>query len=67
MQCNVGGIDRVLRLILGVVIVGTGAALGSWLGVIGVIPLLTGLTGRCPSYLLFGFSTCDDDPPGPGS
>jgi hypothetical protein len=61
MQCNVGGIDRVLRLVLGVAIVGAGLGLGNWLGLIGVIPLLTGLTGRCPTYLLFGFTTCDDD------
>lgn len=63
MQCNVGKTDRVIRFILGSAIVGAGVWLGSWLGIIGAIPILTGLTGRCPSYLLFGFSTCDEDKP----
>ena len=47
---NVGGIDRILRIVVGLVLVGL-AATGSvgWWGWIGVVPLLTGLLGSCPA------------------
>jgi Protein of unknown function (DUF2892) len=59
MTRNVGGIDRIFRIVLGLglialVFVGPKTALG-W---IGIIPLVTALTGNCPAYSLFGFSTC---------
>lgn len=58
MKRNVGSIDRVLRVIVGVVLVVVGFAVmdgtaGIVVGVIGLIPLLTGLIGWCPLYLLF--------------
>ena len=58
MTGNVGGIDRVLRILVGLgllslVFVGPQTPWG-W---IGVVPLLTGLTGWCPAYLPFGWST----------
>jgi hypothetical protein len=59
MKCNVGGVDRVLRVVVGIgllslVFVGPQTAWG-W---IGVVPLLTGLLGFCPAYLPFGIKTC---------
>lgn len=59
---NVGGIDRILRIVVGIaLLVGyfldTDASL-RWLYLLGLIPLLTGLFGTCPLYRLFGFSTC---------
>ena len=59
MQANVGGIDKVLRIIVGLGLVGAtlAGAIGPW-GYIGVVPLLTGLVGWCPAYLLFGLKTC---------
>ena len=56
---NVGGIDRILRIVVGLVLVGL-AATGSvgWWGWIGVVPLLTGLLGSCPAYTLLGMNTC---------
>lgn len=56
---NVGGIDRVLRILIGLVLialvfVGPQTAWG-W---IGIVPLATGLLGWCPPYSLFGFNTC---------
>lgn len=59
MKSNVGGIDRVLRIVVGLALVGMTLAgmIGVW-GWIGVIPLATGLFGFCPAYLLFGMSTC---------
>ena len=58
MKKNVGGIDRGLRIIIGLVILVLGIVFKSWWGVIGLIPLLTGLIGWCPIYLPFGLSTC---------
>ena len=57
MKCNVGGIDRKLRVLVGIIILAAGAYYQSWLGAIGLIPLLTGLIGWCPAYLPFGLKT----------
>lgn len=60
---NVGGIDRVLRIVVGLALVAwalgviPGVAPQVW-GWIGVVPLLTGVVGWCPPYALFGLSTC---------
>ncbi|WJW76077.1 DUF2892 domain-containing protein [Thiohalobacter sp. IOR34] len=59
MSCNVGGIDRALRIIIGlalvaIVFVGPQTPWG-WLG---LIPLITGLIGFCPLYTLLGVKTC---------
>lgn len=61
MKCNVGGTDRIIRIILGVVIILAGVYFQSWWGVIGLIPLITGLIRWCPAYIPFGFSTCKTD------
>ena len=60
MHANVGSLDRIVRIAVGVVLVVLAAThtVGLW-GWIGVVPLVTGLFGRCPAYALFGFSTCD--------
>ena len=59
MISNVGGIDRILRIVLGLVLVGL-AATGTvgWWGWLGVVPLLTGAIGWCPPYAILGFNTC---------
>lgn len=56
---NEGGIDRGLRIIVGLVLIGLTLAdkIGIW-GWIGVLPLATGLMGWCPAYTLFGIKTC---------
>ncbi len=59
MTQNVGGIDRILRIIVGlaliaIVFVGPQTPWG-WLG---LIPLGTGLIGWCPPYALLGINTC---------
>ena len=58
MKSNVGGIDRILRIIIGaaliaLVFVGPQTPWG-W---VGVVPLMTGLIGWCPTYLPFGLSS----------
>ena len=59
MNANVGGTDRILRVVVGVVLIALAATgtVGVW-GWIGVVPLLTGLIRWCPLYLLFGFNSC---------
>jgi hypothetical protein len=57
MQCNVGTTDKIIRLVVGVVIVIAGLYYQNWLGVIGLVPILTALVGYCPAYSLFGAST----------
>lgn len=59
MSSNVGGVDRILRIVVGVVLIGLTLAgmIGVW-GWIGVVPLATGVIGWCPAYLPFGIRTC---------
>lgn len=55
---NVGNIDRILRLVIGALLVlGALMGFGVWMW-IGVIPLATGLMSSCPAYSLLGMSTC---------
>jgi len=59
MKSNVGGIDRIARIVLGLVLIGltvTGT-IGVW-GWLGVVPLATGAIGWCPPYAIFGINTC---------
>ena len=59
MNKNVGGIDRILRIIAGIVLIALAVTnvVGVW-GYIGVVPLLTGVIGWCPAYLPLGIKTC---------
>lgn len=59
MKTNVGGIDRILRIVLGLALIAltlTGT-IGVW-GWIGVVPLATAALGFCPLYTVLGFSSC---------
>lgn len=55
---NVGKIDRTIRVIIGVGIIAVGIYFQSGWGVIGAIPILTGVRSWCPLYAPFGISTC---------
>ena len=59
MTANVGGLDRTLRVVAGLALIGLAATgtVGMW-GYIGVVPLLTALIGYCPAYSLVGLNTC---------
>lgn len=58
MKKNVGTVDRVVRILAGLTIIGVGIATNSWWGAIGVVPLMTGAFAHCPAYLPFGLNTC---------
>ncbi len=58
MNRNVGNIDRIIRIVLGIVILAVGIAAQSWLAVLAIIPFGTALIGWCPAYSLFGIRTC---------
>ena len=56
---NIGNIDRVLRVVVGLVLIGLAftGTLGVWAW-LGVVPFVTGLIGWCPAYKLVGLNTC---------
>lgn len=59
MSKNLGGIDRILRLLVGIALIALAVTgvIGAW-GYIGVVPLLTAAIGWCPAYLPLGIRTC---------
>lgn len=61
MKTNVGGIDKVLRIVAGLALLSLIFILegnARWWGLIGIVPLLTGSLGWCPAYTLIGLNTC---------
>ncbi len=58
MKSNVGGIDKIVRIVIGLVLIGLTLAnvIPAW-GWIGIVPLVTGVVGFCPFYPLLGFSS----------
>ncbi|TXI83058.1 MAG: DUF2892 domain-containing protein [Cupriavidus sp.] len=63
MKQNVGGLDRIARVVIGAILVSLAAfgIVGLW-GWIGLLPLLTGAVGWCPPYAMLGWSTCSAKP-----
>ena len=62
LKKNVGGIDRIARIVVGLALL-AGFFLNAdaslrWLYLIGLVPLATGLMSSCPLYSVFGLSTC---------
>lgn len=59
MKLNVGGLDRILRIVVGLLLVVLAASgkIGWW-GWLGLVPLLTGALRFCPLYSLLGLNTC---------
>ena len=61
---NVGSIDRIARIVVGILLLAFAIPLGfpqtgwNWIGWIGIVPIATAVFGFCPAYSLFGFSSC---------
>jgi len=61
MSNNVGSVDRVARVLIGLALLAFAFYSGyqyAWLGYIGIVPILTAVFGTCPLYSLIGVSTC---------
>jgi len=61
MGQNIGSTDRIVRIVAGIVILGSFFLLegnARWLALIGIVPLATGLFRWCPAYALLGLNTC---------
>jgi hypothetical protein len=64
MQANVGGTDRVLRVLIGLALLSLlyfGEGNLKWVGLIGIVPIATALMRFCPLYTLLGINTCSKD------
>jgi hypothetical protein len=59
MKANIGTIDRVVRILAGLVLIGLAfsGTIGVW-GYVGVVLLLTGIVRVCPAYSILGVNTC---------
>ena len=64
MSCNVGGTERTIRIVLGVILLTMAffVELPTWgavvASVVGAVAFITGAVGLCPAWLLFGINTC---------
>jgi len=58
MKCNIGKTDRIVRAVIGLIVIAVGYYLSSWWGVIGLLPIFTSATGWCGLYTVLGISTC---------
>lgn len=64
MTANVGMLDRIIRLAVGIALIAFATKLigpdtgWNWVGWIGIVPILTAIFGYCPAYPILGISTC---------
>lgn len=72
MTCNVGGIEKPIRILVGIALIAAGAfggLSGAWTAaafVVGAVALVTGALGFCPAWKLLGINTCPPTPQGKG-
>ncbi|GAA3899243.1 DUF2892 domain-containing protein [Halomonas cibimaris] len=59
MNCNVGKIDKTIRIVVGIalIVLALTDVIGAW-GWVGILPLATGFISFCPAYRLLGLNTC---------
>jgi len=62
LKKNIGNVERVIRIVVGLALIAgyfvNGGGAYSWLYLLGIVPLATGLIGSCPPYTLLGINTC---------
>lgn len=62
LKKNIGNVERVIRIVVGLALIAgyfvNGDGAYSWLYLLGIVPLATGLIGSCPPYTLLGINTC---------
>lgn len=59
MKCNVGKTEQKIRIGVGILILALGWYFGTWWGLIGIVPIITGAIRWCPASALLGVSTCE--------
>ncbi|MBK6910340.1 MAG: DUF2892 domain-containing protein [bacterium] len=57
MTMNVGSADRVIRIVIGLAVIGWGIWAKNWWGALGVVPLFTAMINWCPLYTVCGVKT----------
>jgi hypothetical protein len=57
MKINMGSVDRVIRIVVGLAVIGAGIAFKSWWGAVGIVLVATAGVGFCPLYTVLGVST----------
>lgn len=58
MQKNIGGVDRTIRIVVGLAAIGAGVYFQNWWGAVGLVLIATALISWCPPYALLGISSC---------
>lgn len=61
MTKNIGNFERILRIVVGFALIAAfflNDSAYSWLYLLGIVPLATGVIGWCPPYQLLGINTC---------
>ena len=58
MKANIGSVDRAIRIVVGLALLGAGYYFKSWWGLVGLGPILTAIFRFCPAYVPLGMSTC---------
>ena len=61
MTINIGTVDKAIRLVLGLILLSIlflADGNAKWLGLIGLVPIITAVVGWCPLYNMLGISTC---------
>ncbi|MEN3001293.1 MAG: DUF2892 domain-containing protein [Armatimonadota bacterium] len=58
MTCNIGRVEQAIRILIGIAILAVGWYYQSWWGLIGLIPLITGIVRFCPLWRVLGISSC---------
>ncbi len=58
MKKNIGSIDKIIRIVVGLIIAIWGFMDSNWFGLIAIIPIATAFINFCPLYTIFGLNTC---------
>jgi sulfite exporter TauE/SafE len=62
VKANVGTVDRIIRFVIGIVIIVVGIYFKNWWGLVGLIPIISAAIRWCPIYRIFGIATCQREP-----